>query len=214
MRRAGECQRRYLRWRSLTRRLPWSAWPLLWVGLCRFGSEAAVATADGSVATGAATAASDTSASGVAAPVLDSLVPLVPLVQGSGSGVLSVGSAVAPADTLTPRGALLRSAILPGWGQLRNGKPVKAVFFAGAAGGFLTAAILDVGAARRAVVPAEKEDRVARRNTRFLYFFIAATLSAVDAFVDTHLADFGDEPLIMMSGIGAPSPGIRWRLSF
>ena len=33
-------------------------------------------------------------------------------------------------DSLVPRAALLRSAILPGWGQLYNGKPYKALFFA------------------------------------------------------------------------------------
>ena len=37
-------------------------------------------------------------------------------------------------DSLAPRAALLRSAILPGWGQFYNGKPYKALFFAGFCG--------------------------------------------------------------------------------
>lgn len=123
---------------------------------------------------------------------------------------VAVGTALP--DTLSPRGALLRSGILPGWGQLRNGKPVKAVLFAGAAGGFLVASIGDVRALRRADTTEQKEVRAARRNTRFLYFFIATTLSALDAFVDAHLADFGDEPVT--PGAGTPLLQVTWTLAF
>ena len=194
--RAGEGSR-YVRYRSI-HRTDWLTrpWPLVWAGLCFLASEAAVATTD-DTATITATTASDSS--GVAASGLDKSVHLAL-------------EAAALADTLTPRGALIRSSILPGWGQLRNGKRAKAVLFAGAAGGFLSAAILDVRAVRRAVTPEKKEDRVARRNTRFLYFFIAATLAGLDAFVDTHLGDFGDEPVMSSSRLS--SPQIRCRLSF
>ncbi len=168
----------------------------MWAGFCFLASETAVATTDGT-ATSTATTASDSSE--VAAPELDKSVHL------------ALEAAVL-ADTLTPRGALIRSSILPGWGQLRNGKRAKAVLFAGAAGGFLSAAILDVRAVRRAVTAEKKEDRVARRNSRFLYFFIAATLAGLDAFVDTHLGDFGDEPVMPSSRLS--SPQIRCRLLF
>ena len=201
------------RYRSpLTGRLTRALGPLAWAALCFLASSTpAVATTDGGTPVSAATTASDSSRSKLVAPVLSEPV-LAAADSILDSGLAKPVSSVAHANTLTPRGALLRSAILPGWGQLRNGKHAKAVLFAGAAGGFLTAAILDLRAVRRAVTPKEEEDLAARRNTRFLYFFMAATLSALDAFVDTHLADFGDEPV--MSSSGVPAPRIKWTLTF
>lgn len=216
---AGRCRS------PLTGRLTRALGPLAWAAFCCLAAATpAVATTAGETPVSAATTASDSSRSKVVAPVLSEPV-LAAADSIVDSGPATPVSFAALADTLTPRGALLRSAILPGWGQLRNGKHAKAALFAGAAGGFLTAAILDVRAVRRAPLPEAadgadeklakeraKEKLVARRNTRFLYFFIAATLSALDAFVDTHLADFGDEPMI--PGSGLPAPRIRWTYSF
>ena len=119
-----------------------------------------------------------------------------------------------------PRTALIRSAAVPGWGQYRNGHPLKAVLFGGTAIGFLAAALVErdnlsrtnreirdarTGLAMLAAAGADDtqlrasmvqlegqfEDQAARRNTRLLYLFTTATLAAVDAYVDAHLADFG-----------------------
>ena len=128
---------------------------------------------------------------------------------------------VAPASARQPpRTALIRSALLPGWGQYRNESPLKAVLFGAAAAGFLAAVFVehdnlgqtdvqlhdarsglaDVVAAggddtqlraRITRLEGEYEDLAARRNTRLLYFFTTAALAAVDAYVDAHLADFG-----------------------
>ena len=95
-------------------------------------------------------------------------------------------------DTLArmpPRTVMLRSAILPGWGQYTNDRPVKALLFAAAAATSLSSAMAEVGALDRAVTPEEHQDRAARRNTRFLLLAVTATLAAVDAYVDAHLAD-------------------------
>ena len=40
--------------------------------------------------------------------------------------------------------------------------------------------------------PQEHEDRIARRNTRILFFALSATLASIDAYVDAHLAHFAD----------------------
>ena len=118
-----------------------------------------------------------------------------------------------------PRAALIRSAVVPGWGQYGNGHPIKAAVFSTAAIGLLAAVVVDAdnlsqtdreirdARARLAALAAtggddanlltrigqlerEFEDRAARRNTRLLYLFTTATLAAVDAYVDAHLADF------------------------
>lgn len=111
---------------------------------------------------------------------------------GSQAGAQKNEVAVAKNDSLpvNPRSALLRSAVLPGWGQIHNGHPWKAVLFAGAATGFLAGALVEVRSLEEATTAAEQEERSNRRNTRFLYFGLTATLAAIDAFVDAHLAGF------------------------
>ena len=90
---------------------------------------------------------------------------------------------------LSPRTAMLRSAILPGWGQYSNHRPLKALLFAAAATASLGSAVAEARSLDRAATPEEHQDRAARRNTRFLFFAVTATLAAVDAYVDAHLAD-------------------------
>jgi hypothetical protein len=90
----------------------------------------------------------------------------------------------------------VRSAILPGWGQLYNGRPGKALFFAGATAGFLGSVIVEQRALNLARTSAEHEDRAARRNTRLLFVALSATFAALDAYVDAHLADFGTQAKI------------------
>ena len=97
----------------------------------------------------------------------------------------------APADTLqgpTPRGALLRSAIVPGWGQYYNKRPFKALLFGTAAVGLLGASILESHYLGQAGTAIEHQDRTARRNTRVLLLIATSTFAALDAFVDAHLA--------------------------
>ncbi len=91
-------------------------------------------------------------------------------------------------------GALLRSAVLPGWGQFYNGRPVKGLFFGAASATALTAVLVEHGRIRSAPTPEEHQDRTARRNSRLLYFALSVALAATDAYVDAHLADFGAVP--------------------
>lgn len=88
-------------------------------------------------------------------------------------------------------GALLRSAVLPGWGQFYNGRPVKGLFFSAASATALTAVALEHRRIRSASTPEEHQNRTARRNSRLLYFALSVALAAIDAYVDAHLADFG-----------------------
>ena len=95
------------------------------------------------------------------------------------------------ADSLsTPRAALLRSAVLPGWGQHYNGRPLKALFFAGATATALSAVVAAHRTIDAAPTPETHANRAARRNTRLLYFALSVALSAIDAYVDAQLADF------------------------
>ena len=96
------------------------------------------------------------------------------------------------ADTLpSAHGALLRSAVLPGWGQFYNGRPVKGLFFGAASATALTATVVEHRRIHSAPTPEEHQNRTARRNSRLLYFALSVALAAIDAYVDAHLADFG-----------------------
>ena len=95
-------------------------------------------------------------------------------------------------DSLEPRAALMRSAILPGWGQLYNGKSYKALLFAGAGVTLFSMAAIEQSALDDARSPQEHEDRIARRNTCILFFALSVTLASIDAYVDAHLARFAD----------------------
>ncbi len=90
-------------------------------------------------------------------------------------------------------GALLRSAVLPGWGQFYNGRPVKGLIFGAASATALTSVVVEHRRIRSAPTPEEHQDRTARRNSRLLYFALSVALAAIDAYVDAHLADFGAE---------------------
>ena len=100
---------------------------------------------------------------------------------------LSTGAATLP----SAHGALLRSAVLPGWGQYYNGRPIKGLFFGAAGATALTAVVVEHRRIRSAPTPEEHQDRTARRNSRLLYFALSVALAAIDAYVDAHLADFG-----------------------
>ena len=88
-------------------------------------------------------------------------------------------------------GALLRSTVLPGWGQFYNDRPVKGLFFGAASATALTLVVVEHRRIRSAPTPEEHQNRTARRNSRLLYFALSVALAAIDAYVDAHLADFG-----------------------
>lgn len=124
--------------------------------------------------------------------------------------------------TVSSGGAMLRSAVLPGWGQAYVGHPWKGLWMAGAAGTFVyltlraDAEVADLAARRpevtdpvlRAALEADIEKwRVERRR----WMVWSATLwiySVVDAYVDAQLHDFDTtEPRFGLALAPPPSGG-------
>jgi len=150
--------------------------------------------------------------------------------------------AQAPADSLPgehvrpwheqPTWIMARSAVVPGWGQFKNGRPLKAglaIGLEGAIGYKLVDAWKDVTAASEredealahgdeaaaAAARADYEDAYNRRATAAWFLAGAVILSMVDAYVDAHLiqfdADFGPDPSLPEDASSATpgSPGAR-----
>jgi hypothetical protein len=131
-----------------------------------------------------------------------------------------------PADSTgapRPSAAMLRSALLPGWGQLYTGHPFKAAWVAAAGATFVTLTVradARVGelAARRSATPdpatrsALEADIEAWRIERRRWLVWSVTLwiyAVVDAYVDAELYDFdAEEPRFRLS-LGAPGPWSR-----
>lgn len=90
-------------------------------------------------------------------------------------------------EAKSPTGAMLRSALLPGWGQFYNGKKVKGTLVAAAEVGSVVAFFVRRDQINAEVVPPGQPPK---RNF-FLFTTIGVVFfSVVDAFVDAHLDGF------------------------
>lgn len=113
-----------------------------------------------------------------------------------------------------PTAAMVRSFILPGWGQWYNGRKWKAgLFFAAEVGLAAYALYQDQMAASAATY----EDRFYcedRRNLAFWWMAGTALLAGLDAYVDAHLAGFDVSEDLSVAPSLRPGVGlaftVRW----
>ena len=92
-------------------------------------------------------------------------------------------------QTSQPKAALWRSLVVPGWGQIYNGKPAKALLFGTAVVGGWGGVLMESRPVGQEIDKAQRQEQAARRNTRFLLVFLIYTVAALDAYIDAHLAD-------------------------
>jgi hypothetical protein len=94
----------------------------------------------------------------------------------------------------SPKGAMLRSLIVPGWGQLYNGKWFKALVAAGAEIGLVSNAVIQNQYAVRSSTQLERE--FYQDNRRLSLWWLGAVLlySVADAYVDAQLYQFDESP--------------------
>ncbi|GEM_PF-801597 len=136
--------------------------------------------------------------------------------------------------SIDPGRALLRSALLPGWGQFYVGKPVKGVVFATGAASLLgltfycDSQVRDLAGRRdpgltaleRATLETDIEHWRTRRRRWILWTVGLWLYNLADAFVDAHLADFDREeprfeitPVPPPDATGAPTCWLGVRLA-
>jgi hypothetical protein len=135
-----------------------------------------------------------------------------------------------------PFKVMLRSAVVPGWGQLYNHQPLKAGLVIGGEGFLVGSALRELSlqndAKQRAVDAAASGDLAAaataeleadahrNRKIDWIWWTLAAhLLSMADAYVDAHLstfdADFGREESLLPPRPGAgPTVSLAFRVRF
>jgi len=97
----------------------------------------------------------------------------------------------APSVPVPPSKALLHSLVVPGWGQMDNGKKLKAaLFFAAEAvciGGYI---YMNHRVENDDVSDWERENLRTDRNTFLIYWMASKLFGIMDAYVDAQLAGF------------------------
>ncbi len=143
--------------------------------------------------------------------------PVYPLTAGlhnrqfRNNSVFLPPFADAPKKARSPRGAMLRSALLPGWGQYYNGKLLKAALVFGVETFFVTSAIVRNQKVVASTDPVIRSYWIDQRNNMSWAFLATRLLSVLDAYVDAHLSDFDDSPDLSLQ---SSSPGMYLAVSF
>ncbi|HEX9652780.1 MAG TPA: DUF5683 domain-containing protein [bacterium] len=121
----------------------------------------------------------------------------------------------------SPNGAMLRSLLFPGWGQLYNHQPIKAVLVLAAQGTLVGMAVHYNNRAKRSLTDSDAHEfYVDKRNQTFWFMGGVTLLSMLDAYIDAYLFDFDAGPdLALQAGVlsnqtSPPALGISLRASF
>ena len=103
-------------------------------------------------------------------------------------------TAVIPHIRKSPRTALIRSALFPGWGQWYNGQKIKAILVLGGEATLIGYSIFYHNKAARST-EAYQRDYYEYNGNRFIWWLAGLhVLSILDAYVDAHLWDFDVGP--------------------
>jgi len=113
----------------------------------------------------------------------------------------------APADSAarkskkkkSPTGAMVRSILIPGWGQFYNGKYFKAAAVFAIETGIVASAIYLNRLAEDSKTDENRAYYLDQRNLRYWWLLLAKLLSMLDAYVDAHLADFDESPSLSVT---------------
>ncbi|MBN2000847.1 hypothetical protein JW935_25075 [candidate division KSB1 bacterium] len=98
----------------------------------------------------------------------------------------------------SPSGAMLRSIVVPGWGQLYNGKWFKAILVAGTEIGLIANAVLQNQLAVQSINKFDREFYADNRSLSLWWLGAVILYSMGDAYVDAHLYRFDESPRLSL----------------
>lgn len=135
---------------------------------------------------------------GAAKVVSAVLLCLLSVVSSDAQG-LNAGSQISDSTATvkkqkSPKGAMLRTLAIPGWGQLYNEQYIKAGLVFTVRSVLIGLAVhyqIQVNASTSA---ADRDFYKTRRNDAIVFYGIATLLSMIDAYIDAHLYDFDVGP--------------------
>jgi hypothetical protein len=104
----------------------------------------------------------------------------------------------------SPKSALLHSALLPGWGQWRNGQHLKAALVFGGETALIVNAVSLGRIAARSATADERTFYKDNQSLSIWWFFGIYFLNLLDAYVDAQLRVFDTSPDL---SLGLPSDG-------
>jgi len=108
----------------------------------------------------------------------------------------------------SPRSVMLRSLVVPGWGQYYNRQHLKAALVGGAEVGLVVTAIYWNGKANGANNRDDKLFYQNNRNTANWFLLGTVVLSLLDAYVDASLADFDESPDLSFTPAATRAGGV------
>lgn len=118
----------------------------------------------------------------------------------------------------SPKGAMIRSVLIPGWGQWYNNKKLKALVVFGAETGVLINSIYLNQLKQKSTTDWEREYYINNRNLSNWWLVGIVLFSIADSFVDAHLSDFDESPDLSMMNIqplcDKSGPGVLVSLNF
>lgn len=110
------------------------------------------------------------------------------------------------AQIRNPAGAMIRSAVVPGWGQFYNGKWFKGIVIAGVEAGLLTNAVVLHQYMQAAETQEERDFYWDNRNLSLWWLGASILYSMADAYVDAHLSDFDASPDLSLNSVTRFTP--------
>ena len=145
------------------------------------------------------------------------------LVLAAGGWARAEGPDTTGAAQRSPFGAFWRSAALPGWGQVYNGRPLRGGIYGGLIAGCVGMAVVNWESALGVEESAGSRDQGSlfwkrrawthgRNNWLILGGFIYI-LCIVDAYVDAHLQTFDVSPVALRAE-ATPAGGLQIALAF
>ena len=114
----------------------------------------------------------------------------------------------------SPRGAMLRSALMPGWGQLYNNQKLKALLVFGGEMALVGNAIYYNQVANKSQTVDEQRFYKDMRSQFLWWLFAIHLLNILDAYVDAHLWNFDTGPDLSLDTIHHGNGGLLLSLRF